>query len=150
VAAGGTPIGALLAVAGGAVAIASAWLPWITAPASYGSATYRAIDATDLSTLHSGYYPLIGGAIAAVFGLLLLLRIGLGASQPKVAGIGAVLGGLVVIAAEAVAYGWINDQITAYTAQDGAGFAIGYGLYVGLGAGIVGALGGLMVFLGRR
>jgi hypothetical protein len=125
-------------------------MPWMTAPAAVASVPYRAIDATDPSVLHSGYYLLLGGGIAAAFGLRMLFRIGWSVNLPKLVAIGAIAGSVLVIAVEAVAYGWINDQITAYSADYGSGFAMGYGLYVGLGAGVVSALGGLMGLIGRR
>ena len=58
--AGGNPVGGLLALAGGAVAIVSAWLPWISGM----GASSNAIDNTNMAILECGYYLLIGGAVA--------------------------------------------------------------------------------------
>jgi len=84
--------------------------------------------------------PAIGGGIAAACGLLLLLRVGRSTSLPMLLGIGAIAGGVLVVAVEAVAYGRINDTIN---------LSIGYGLYVGIGAGVVGALGVLLGLFNR-
>jgi len=137
---------ALLALAGGAVAVVSAWLPWITGL----GADMKPIDVTDTSTLACGYYLIIGGGIAAACGLLLLMRFGRGTGLPMLFGLGAVIGGGLVIAAEYVAYGKVNDTINAMSGYGvEAGIAVGYGLYVGIGAGIAGALGGLLGLVNR-
>ncbi len=139
-------IAALLALAGGAVAIVSAWLPWLTGMGS----DMKPIDITDTSTLACGYYVLIGGAVAAACGLLLLMRFGRGTSMPMLFALGAIVGGALVIAAEYVAYGKVNDTINAMGGLAGeAGIAMGYGLYVGIGGGIAGAVGGLLALVNR-
>jgi hypothetical protein len=135
---GANPMAGLRALAGGLVAIASAWLPWIND--SSGTFNLKPIDATDMSSLACGYYLLIGGGITAACGLLLLLRVGRSTSLPILLGIGAIAGGVLVVAVEAVAFGRINDTIN---------LSIGYGLYVGIGAGVVGALGGLLGLFNR-
>jgi hypothetical protein len=140
------PIGGVLALAGGAVAIVSAWLPWMTG----AGASMNAMDATDMTILECGYYLLIGGGIAAACGLLLLLRVGNVPSLPLLLGLGAIAGGALVIAVEALSYGKLNDAVTAANAYGyGTSISLGFGLWVGIGAGVVAALGGVMS-LSRR
>jgi hypothetical protein len=144
--AGTMPIGGVLALAGGAVAIVSAWLPWMTG----SGASANAMDATNMAILECGYYLLIGGGIAAACGLLLLLRIGNAPSLPMLLGLGAIAGSALVIAVEVLAFGKLNDAVTAANAYGyGASVSLGFGLWVGIGAGVVAALGGVMS-LGRR
>jgi len=144
--AGAKPIGGLLALAGGAVAVVSAWLPWMTG----GGESINAMDATNMAILECGYYLLIGGGIAAACGLLLLLRIGNAPSLPLLLGLGAIAGGALVVAVEVLAFGKLNDAITAYSTFGYEGVAsLGFGLWIGMGAGVVSALGGVMS-LGRR
>ena len=61
--AGVMPIGGVLALAGGAVAIVAAWLPWMTGAGE----SLNAMDATNMAILECGYYLLIGGGIAGDF-----------------------------------------------------------------------------------
>jgi hypothetical protein len=144
---GGNRIGALLALGGGGVALVSAWLPWLSGGGVHGNA----IDFNDASIMECGYYLLLGGAIAAVCGLLLLLRVGKGSAPSSLLALGAMVGGILVVAVEVLAYGKVNDLINAYgTYLPGYGVSIGYGLYVGLVAGIVAALGGVVALLNRR
>src|ERR1035437_8288636 len=51
---GANPMAGLRVLAGGLVAIASAWLPWIND--SSGPFNLKPIDATDMSSLACGYY----------------------------------------------------------------------------------------------
>jgi len=141
------PIGGVLALAGGAVAIVAAWLPWMTG----SGASVNAMDATDMTILECGYYLLIGGGIAAACGLLLLLRLGNVPSLSVILGVGAIAGGALVIAVEVLSFGKLNDAINAFNAYGYASGApsLGFGLWVGIGAGVVAALGGVMS-LGRR
>jgi hypothetical protein len=128
-------------------AIVSAWLPWIS---SSGQSAIP-MDATDMSDLACGYYLLIGGGVAAACGLLLLLRIVSGPSMPVLFGIGAIAGGILVVAAEVVAYGHVSDVINLSNSFGAdSGVAIGFGLYVGIGAGVAAALGGLLAMANRR
>jgi len=147
VAAGGNPIAGLIATAGGAVAIASAWLPWITDSATGYTATRMNMEDASFSafSMPPVSYMLIGGAIAAVCGVLLLLRVRSGTGLALLLGLGAIAGGALVVAVDVVAYGKINDTINGLS-----GYAIGFGLYVGIGGGVVGALGGLLSLRGRR
>jgi hypothetical protein len=131
------------------VAIGSAWLPWIID--SSGRFSLKPIDATDMSDLACGYYLLIGGGIAAACGLLLLLRIGRATSLPLLLGIAAIAGSVLVVAVEVVAFGMINDTINRASGLGAdTGTSIGYGLWVGLGAGVLGALGGVLGLFNRR
>jgi hypothetical protein len=144
--AGATPIGGILALAGGAVAIVAAWLPWMTG----SGVSVNAMDATNMAILECGYYLLIGGGIAAACGLLLLLRLGNTPSLPMLLGLGAIAGGALVIAVEVLSFGRLNDAVNAFNAYGyGSGASLGFGLWVGIGAGVVAALGGVMS-LGRR
>jgi hypothetical protein len=146
-AAGGSPIAALLALAGGAVAIASAWLPWITNSTTGFSATRMDMEDASYSvfSLPPVYYLLLGGAIAAICGAAVLLHVGKGRGQDLILALGAIVGGALAIAVDAVAYGKVNDTINGLS-----GYAIGYGLYLGIAAGVVGALGGAMALRARR
>jgi hypothetical protein len=108
------------------------------------------MDATDMSDLACGYYLLIGGGIAAACGLLLFLRIAGSTSMPQLLGTAAIAGGVLVVAVEAVAFGRINDVITLSNSFGESGVAIGYGLWVGIGAGVVAALGGLLGLANRH
>lgn len=140
------PIGGVLALAGGAVAIVAAWLPWMTGAGE----SLNAMDATNMAILECGYYLLIGGGIAAACGLLLLLRLGNAPSLSMLLGLGAIVGGALVIAVEILAFGKLNDSINALNAYGyGTAVSLGFGLWIGIGAGVVAALGGVLS-LGRR
>ncbi|MFI5259481.1 MAG: hypothetical protein ACHQ01_07735, partial [Candidatus Limnocylindrales bacterium] len=144
---GTSPLGVLLALAGGLIAIGAAWLPWVT----QSGVAFNGIQATDTSVLYCGYYLIAGGAIAAVCGLLLMMRVGRGSGLHMLLAIGAIVGGIVVVAVEVSAYGYVNDLITGASGFGvDSGYAIGYGLYAGIGAGIAAALGGVLSLLGRR
>jgi hypothetical protein len=106
------------------------------------------MDQTDMSDLASGYYLVIGGAIAAACGLLLLLRIAKNPGLPMLLALGALAGGILLVAAEVTAYSRLNDTINLYGSY--ASITIGYGLYIGIAAGVVAGLGGLMALAGRR
>ncbi len=138
-------IAGLLALGGGLVAIASAWLPWVTYP---WATLWSPTNSTDLSTLHCCYYLVAGGAIAAVCGTL-LLRAGRATRLAKLVGIGAMAGGALAIAVEVDAYSWINRFLTI-AAGDSVVPAMGYGLYVGLAGGVASVIGGLLGLVGRR
>jgi hypothetical protein len=106
------------------------------------------MDQTDMSDLACGYYLVIGGAIAAACGLLLLMRIATNPSLPMLLSLGAIVGGGVAVAVEFVAYGRLNDSISLYGSNSGV--SLGYGLYIGAAAGVAAAVGGLMALAGRR
>jgi hypothetical protein len=134
----------LLALAGGIAAIASAWLPWAT----FMDVSTKLIDATDTSKLECGYYLVAGGAIAAVCGLMLLARVG---NMSALLGLGAVAGGILVVAVEVMSYNQVsqvNDLSNVFGGS--AGLSMGIGLYLGIGAGAVAALGGLAGLVSRR
>jgi hypothetical protein len=136
---GASPMAGGRAIVGGLVAIGSAWLPWIEG--SPGPSSLRAIDATDMSDLACGYYLFVGGGMAVACGLLLLLRVGKSTPLPLLLAIGAFAGSALVLAVEAAAFERINGVMD---------LSIGYGLYVGVGAGVLGVLGGLLGLLNRR
>lgn len=141
---GSAPLAGLLALAGGAAAVASAWLPWAT----FMNTSTKLIDATDASRLECGYYLVAGGAIAAVCGLLLLMRTG---GMQMLLGLGALAGGILIVVVEVMTYNQVN-QLSDLANLSGGSSGIGYGIgfYVGIGAGVVGALGGLAGLLSRR
>jgi hypothetical protein len=142
--AGATPIAGLLALVGGLAAVASAWLPW----ASFMGSSTKLIDATDMSRLECGYYLAIGGAIAAACGLLLLFRT---SGMQALLGLGAIAGGVLVVAVEVMTYNQVNqvsDLANLYGGSSGISYGIGF--YLGIGAGAVGALGGLAGLASRH
>ena len=141
---GSAPLAGLLALAGGAAAVASAWLPWAT----FMNESTKLIDATDTSRLECGYYLVAGGAVAAVCGLLLLMRTG---SLQMLLGLGALAGGILVVVVEVMTYNQVNqvnDLANLYGGSGGVSYSIG--LFLGIGAGVVGALGGLVGLVSRR
>jgi hypothetical protein len=141
--AGGT--GALLALAGGAVAVGSAWLPWMT----LGSEWFRGIDLTSADGgLANGYYLVAAGALAAACGLIMVLGMATSPGARQLLAIGAIAGGIGACAVEAAAYMKVNDSLnlaSSIGASGGAvGMAMGWGIYVGVAGGAVAVLGGLM------
>lgn len=144
--AGSASIAGLLAIVGGAAAIGSLWLPWATF-ATYSSVSMKLIDATDMSRLECGYYVLIGGAIAAVCGLLLLGARGMAGTR-MLFGLGAIAGSALVVVVEVMAYNQMNNSVSGYAASSGLSY--GLGLFVAIGGGVVGALGGLAGLVSRR
>lgn len=95
----------------------------------------------DFTVVDNGYYLLAGGIVAAVAGLALLLKL-----APKMAPLLAILaiaGGAAVIGVEIAAYDHVGREILTRS----GGLAIGYGLYVGIGGGVVAVLGGLAALL---
>jgi hypothetical protein len=140
---GSAPLAGLLALAGGAAAVASAWLPWAT----FMDTSTKLIDSTDTSRLECGYYLVAGGAIAAVCGLLLLMRTG----SLQLFGLGALAGGILVVVVEVMTYNQVNQFSDLANLYGGsAGISYGIGFYLGIGAGVVGALGGLAGLVSRR
>ncbi len=143
----GLPIATLLVLLGGTVAIASNWLPFATA---LGVSTNLA-DATDASTLACGYYLLAGGGLVALCGLLLFRGDRTQAGGRVLPGLGAIAGGILILAVELTSYGQVKDIMDAMGAFGGtAGLTFGVGLYLGAVAGATGALGGLLALAGRR
>jgi hypothetical protein len=104
------------------------------------------MDATsNFGVLANGYYLLGGGIVAAVAGLALLLKL-----VPKLGSLLAILaivGGGLAIGVEIDAYNYVNPMISSYGYGFSGGLAIGYGLYVGIGGGVVAVLGGLAALL---
>ena len=84
-------------------------------------------------------------SLVALGGAAVLLHVGKGRGQDLILALGAIVGGALAIAVDAVAYGKVNDTINGLS-----GYAIGYGLYLGIAAGVVGALGGAMALRARR
>jgi hypothetical protein len=139
-------IAPLLALAGGAVAIGSAWLPWATSGS--GDSYLKPIEMTkDMGDLANGYYLIAAGAVAAACGLLLLLGLVKTPGARMLLSLGAIAGGAVVLAVEYVAYGHVNDEITLYGASM---VSIGYGLYIGAAGGAVAAVGGVLGLVSKR
>ena len=99
----------------------------------------------DFNVVDNGYYLLAGGIVAAVAGLALLLKL-----APKMAPLLAILaiaGGAAVIVVEIAAYDHVGRLIPTYGYGLSSGLAIGYGLYVGIGGGVVAVLGGLAALM---
>jgi MFS family permease len=140
----------LLALVGGAVAIGSAWLPWMI----IGGEWAKGIDATQSDMgLANGNYLVAAGAVAAVCGLLLVLGIARSPSMKLLLGLGAIAGGIGVCVIEAAAYMKVNDTISLYNSTGGLGsmmgVSIGWGIYVGAAGGAVAALGGLLALAAK-
>jgi hypothetical protein len=144
---GSAPIAGLLATLGGVVALASAWLPFTSGLGT----TSALIDATDTKTLACGYYLVAGGVIAAVCGLLLLRRSVGPSANHLLFGLGAIAAGILVVAVDFVAWRQVQDLLDAMSTFGGSdGISFGIGLFAGVGAGILSALGGLLALSGRR
>ena len=135
------PIAALLAIAGGAIAIASGWMPWETA---FGqSITPMDSVITDrTSDLANGYYLLAGGAIALLCGLALFLKLVRTPSATTLIGLAAIVGGCLVVAVEAAAYSEMSDSLKVAS--------LGYGLYAGVVGGAIAIAGGAMALRKSR
>jgi len=141
-------LAALLALAGGAAAVGSAWLPW--AVSGTGDSFFKPIEVTqDTGDLANGYYLIAAGAVAAACGLLLLLGLAKTASARMLLSLGAIGGGVVVAAVEWTAYGHINPLVTT-NATGPYAVSLGYGLYVGAAGGVAAAVGGLLGLVSKR
>jgi hypothetical protein len=139
-------LAALLALAGGAAAVGSAWLPW--AASATGDSFFKPVELTsDTGDLANGYYLIAAGAVAAACGLVLLLGLVKTASSRMLVSLGAVAGGAVVVAVEFVAYNHVNDLVTALGSSS---VSIGMGLYVGAAGGVAAAVGGLLGLTSKR
>jgi hypothetical protein len=126
-----------VALAGGAVALVSTGLPWET----NGSASFTPLSPQITSwtaDLANGYYVVVGGALAALCGLALLLGMVKTLNALRIAAIAAIVGGALVIAANAMAYSHVSD------AMKGTPIQMGYGIYVGFAGGIVALIGGAL------
>jgi hypothetical protein len=141
----GAPIGGLLALAGGAAAIGSAWLPWLV---NGNDIVIKPVDdlpalsdlTKDPTSLANGDYLLAAGIIAAVVGLVLLLKL-----APRLSPLLAILviaAGALVIGVEISTYNNVSELI-----KSDPTYSIGNGLYVGIGGGVVAVLGGLAALL---
>jgi hypothetical protein len=140
-------LAALLAAAGGAVAIGSAWLPWAVTPS--GDSLVKPIDITSTSDPANAYYLIAAGAVAAVCGLIVLIGMAKTASTRMLLSLGAIAGGAAVLVVEFNAMNDINTQITAGKAL---GFAVstGIALYVGVAGGVAAAVGGVLGLTSKR
>ena len=111
-----------------------------------GTPFWTPMDMTlDFNVVDNGYYLLAGGIVAAVAGLALLLKL-----APKMAPLLAILaiaGGAAAIGVEIAAYDHVGRLIPTYGYGFSSGLAIGYGIYVGIGGGVVAVLGGLAALL---
>ena len=138
-----------LALAGGAVAIGSAWLPWLT----FGDQTKAGIDATTPDFgLANGDYLIAAGALAAVCGLLLVLGLARSKGARQLLGLGAIVGAIGVCVVEFSAFSKMNDAVTlanSVAGSGGSGVSVGWGIYVGAAAGAIGGLGGLLALVAR-
>jgi hypothetical protein len=146
-AASGNKLAALIALAGGAVAVGSALLPW--AVSGSGDSYFKAIDVTDTSDLANGYFLIAAGAVAAVCGLLLLLGMARSSGLRLLLSLGAIAGGAIVLAVEYSAYNHVGD-LTSSAASFGYKISVGNGLYLGAAAGAVAVVGGVMGLLSKK
>jgi hypothetical protein len=111
-----------------------------------GTSLMNPMDATkDFGVLANGYYLLGGGIVAAVAGLALLLK--LAPNMGPLLAILAIAGGGLAIGVEIDVYNKISPMLNDYGYGFSSGLAIGYGLYVGIGGGVVAVLGGLAALL---
>ena len=144
-AAGG--LGGLLGLIGGAVAVGSAWLPWLMLSSEPFNADFWAqpLDATDAGQLANGNYLIATGAVAAACGLLLVLRLGRPSALRLILALGVIGGAVGVAAVELSAYQKLSDSIEGW----GGAPAIGWGLYVGAAGAAVAAIGGVLALISR-
>ena len=139
------PVGGLLALLGGAVAIGSAWLPWYMARSDSFQTTawFRPISVTDVSILENGYFLIGVGALAAICGLFLLLGVARTPRARILLVLGAIVGAVGVGVVEYSAYRQVSDFIS------GTPFTYGFGLFVGAGGAGVAGLGGLVALVSK-
>ena len=138
-----SPLGGLLALVGGAVAIGSAWLPWSMASSDpmQTAAWLKPISVTDMSVLENGYFLIGAGALAAFCGLLLIVGVARSPGARMLLGLGAIAGAVGVGVVEYAAYSQVSDFINAFGSAGGVTY--GFGLFVGAGGAVVAGLGGL-------
>lgn len=137
-------MGALLALIGGAVAIGSAWLPWLVV----GDMSKAGIDATtsDLG-LANGNYLIAAGAVTAACGLLMVLGLARSPGMKQLLVLGAIAGAIGVCVVEAAAYMKMNEYVTNIGSF--ANVSIGFGIYVGAAGGVIAGLGGLLALTAK-
>lgn len=148
-AAGGSAfrVGGLLALVGGIVAVASAWLPWFALGNDPMNTSWwgKPIDLTSGSTdLANGNYLIAAGAVAAICGLLLVLGIAKTPGLRLVLAVGAIAGAVGIGAVELAAYNKVNEGLSLSDS-----YAIGWGLYVGAGGAVLAGLGGLAALISK-
>jgi putative intracellular protease/amidase len=124
---------AVLATGAGAVVVVSAWLPWYS---GFGQ-SFTAMDvAGSLNDLANANYLILGGFIALICGIVMLLGTARNPALRPILAVGAIVGGVLAVAVEATAYNDVSGQI-------GSSY-VSYGIYVGLAAGVVAVVGGLI------
>ena len=141
-------LGGVVALIGGAVAVASAWLPWAATPG--GDSLYRPVEMTgSMTDIANGYYLIAAGVIAAVAGALLLAGLARTANLRSILAVAVVLAGIAVLAVEFGAYGHVNQMITDNVG--GAGFVkMGIALWVGAAGGVAAIAGGVLGLVLKR
>ena len=141
------PLGGLMALLGGVVAIGSAWLPWSMASADpmQTAAWGKPIEISN--GLANGNYLIGAGALAAACGLLLLLGVARTPGARTVLGLGAIAGAIAVGVVEFSAYGQVSDALKSFGPY--TGLAYGFGLFVGAGGAGVAGLGGLVALVSK-
>jgi hypothetical protein len=138
----------MLALIGGAVAVGSAWLPWMTV----GGSGWSGIDATtsDMGLANGNY--LVGvGILAAICGLLVALGAAR-ASGRMLLGLGVLLGAIGILGVEVAAYLKMSDFVSEFnsfgTLAD-INASVGWGIFVGAGGGLMAGVGGLLTLAAR-
>jgi hypothetical protein len=129
----------LIALAGGVLAVATGWLPWET----FLGVSLNPMDSViteRTSDLANGYYLVGAGALAAFCGLVLLLASVRTRNTAALLGLGAIVGGALVLAVEGVAYSDMADSVKL-------GASVGYGLYLGVAGGAIAIVGGLFALV---
>ncbi len=139
-AAGG--FGGLIALAGAALAIASAWMPWWMAQSNPldVAAWGQPVDVAD--GLANGRYLLAAAAVAALSGLLLVIRLGRNRAMLTILALLALAGAAGIGMVEFFAYRKLQDL-------PGTGLASGWGLYAGIAGAAVAALGAVVALFSR-
>ncbi len=160
-------LGGFLALAGGAAAAGSAWLPslvigdevmkqdnwlkpwdkWADIPWSMAGSS----SAGDWSFTHpSGHILVVAGVIAAVCGLVLMSGMARAIPARLLLALVAVAGAVAVLAMEYAAYGAMSDMIDAANKSTFSPLiTMGFGLYVGAAGGAAAILGSLIALSGK-
>jgi hypothetical protein len=126
------PIGSILMIVGGIVTVIASFLPWATVDVLGLRATATGMDGDGVLTT-------IGGALLIAIGALTLRR-----GFRALAAIGLLVG-VLVVAVGAYDASTVNDtDVGAQLSADVASIdvSVAYGLYLVIGAGALGAIGG--------
>jgi len=138
----------MLALIGGAVAIGSAWLPWMTV----GGSGWSGVDAvTSNMGLANGNYLVGVGILAAVCGLLVALGAARGSGK-MLLGLGVLVGAIGILGVEVAAYLKMSDFVSEYNSFGslyGINASVGWGIFVGAGGGLMAGVGGLLTLAAR-